>query len=167
MISPIGGDQPQTNVCPAIAYAVGCMGIPQQVIANPARTHVLPQDVHVAIAVLEDYHLLGKQIVRTVLRAAGRAVRDYGRQTVDELVEQVCTDGIDVLLVSTLMLPAALRVRVLTQRLAEVSPNTRVIVGGAPYRFDDQLWRDVGAHAVVLNAGDVVTLVDQLSGAAR
>ncbi len=55
----------------------------------------------------------------------------------------------------------------LTQRLAEVSPNTRVIVGGAPYRFDDQLWRDVGAHAVGLNAGDVVTLVDQLSGAAR
>jgi methanogenic corrinoid protein MtbC1 len=116
-----------------------------------------------AIVVLEDYHLLGKQIVRTVMRASGRSVLDYGRQAVEPLVERVCEDGIDILLVSTLMLPAALRVEALMQRLRQDAPQTRVLVGGAPYRFDDQLWREVGADAVGLNAGEVVAVVERLA----
>jgi methanogenic corrinoid protein MtbC1 len=115
-----------------------------------------------AIAVLEDYHLLGKQIVRTVLRAAGYRVHDYGRQDVEALVELVRSDGIEVLLVSTLMLPAALRVRVLIERLRTVAPGVRVVVGGAPYRFDDRLWREVGADAVGLNAGDTLAILERL-----
>ena len=115
-----------------------------------------------AIAVLEDYHLLGKQIVRTVLRAAGYQVRDYGRQDVDTLVELVRSDGIEVLLISTLMLPAALRVRALVERLRAVAPDVRVVVGGAPYRFDDQLWREVGADAVGLSAGDILVILERL-----
>lgn len=115
-----------------------------------------------AIAVLEDFHLLGKQIVRTMMRSSGHPVLDYGRQTVDGLVERVCTEEVDILLVSTLMLPAALRVEPLMRRLSEAAPSTRVVVGGAPYRFDAQLWRDVGAHAVGLNAGEVVGIVERL-----
>lgn len=115
-----------------------------------------------AIAVLEDYHLLGKQIVRTVLRAAGYQVRDYGRQDLETLVELVHSDGIEVLLISTLMLPAALRVRALVERLRVVAPCVRVVVGGAPYRFDDQLWREVGADAVGLSAGDILAILERL-----
>jgi len=115
-----------------------------------------------AIAVLEDYHLLGKQIVRTVLRAASYQVRDYGRQDVETLVELVHSDGIEVLLISTLMLPAALRVRELVERLRVVAPGVRVVVGGAPYRFDDQLWREVGADAVGLSAGDILAILERL-----
>ncbi|MCK7576182.1 MAG: cobalamin-dependent protein [Chromatiales bacterium] len=115
-----------------------------------------------AIAVLEDYHLLGKQIVRTVLRAAGYRVRDYGRQDVETLAELVRSDGIEVLLVSTLMLPAALRVRVLVERLRAVAPAVQVVVGGAPYRFDDRLWREVGADAVGLSAGDILAILERL-----
>ena len=115
-----------------------------------------------AIAVLEDYHLLGKQIVRTVLRAAGYRVRDYGRQDVETLVELVRSDGIEVLLVSTLMLPAALRVRALVERLRAVAPDVRIVVGGAPYRFDDQLWREVGADAVGLSAGEILAILERL-----
>jgi methanogenic corrinoid protein MtbC1 len=115
-----------------------------------------------AIAVLEDYHLLGKQIVRTVLRAAGYQVRDYGRQDVETLVELVRSDGIEVLLVSTLMLPAALRVRALVEQLRTVAPGVRVVVGGAPYRFDDRLWNEVGADAVGLSAGDILAILDRL-----
>ena len=121
-----------------------------------------PEPPRLAIAVLEDYHLLGKQIVRTVLRAAGYRVRDYGRQDVETLVELVRSDGIEVLLISTLMLPAALRVRALVERLREIAPGVRVVVGGAPYRFDDQLWREVGADAVGLSAGDVLAILERL-----
>lgn len=115
-----------------------------------------------AIAVLEDHHLLGKQIVSTVLRAAGYRVLDYGRQDVDPLVERVRADDIGILLVSTLMLPAALRVRVLVERLREVAPGTRVVVGGAPYRFDDQLWHEVGADAMGTNAGEILDILARL-----
>lgn len=118
-----------------------------------------PPAPRLAIAVLEDYHLLGKQIVRTVLRAAGYQVMDYGRQDVDGLVERVQEDRIEILMVSTLMLPAALRVRVLTERLNRLPQRPRLIVGGAPYRFDDGLWREVGADAVGLSAGDVLPIL--------
>jgi methanogenic corrinoid protein MtbC1 len=117
-----------------------------------------------AIAVLEDYHLLGRQIVRTVLRAGGHEVRDYGRQDVEELLDRVCADRIEILLVSTLMLPSALRTRVLIDGLRRVSPQTRVVVGGAPYRFDDQLWQEVGADAVGLHAGEALAIIDRLTG---
>ena len=127
---------------------------------DPPASETAPP--RLAIAVLEDYHLLGKQIVRTVLRAAGYRVQDYGRQDVDALVELVRSDGIEVLLVSTLMLPAALRVRVLIERLRTVAPGVRIVVGGAPYRFDDRLWREVGADAVGLNAGDILAILERL-----
>lgn len=117
----------------------------------------------IGVVVLEDYHLLGKQIVRTVLRASGWSAKDYGRQSVEPLVDRVCEDQIEILLVSTLMLNAALRVEDLVVRLGRDSPRTRVIVGGAPYRFDADLWRALGADAVGLNAGEVVGLVEQLA----
>jgi methanogenic corrinoid protein MtbC1 len=144
-----------------------CEELLDQLLGDPTRpssSDLTPaaDSPRLAIVVLEDYHLLGKQIVRTVMRSSGHSVRDYGRQTVDELVERVCSDAIDILLVSTLMLPAALRVEVLMRRLGDEAPGTRVVVGGAPYRFDDRLWREVGAHAVGLNAGEVVGIVEQL-----
>jgi methanogenic corrinoid protein MtbC1 len=125
-----------------------------------------PGNVRLALTVLEDYHLLGKQIVRTVLRAAGWPVLDYGRQTVDELVAQVQQDGVDILLISTLMLPAALRVRDVVAQLREVSPRTRIVVGGAPFRFDPDLWQEVGADAMGMNAVDVIAIVHRLAGGA-
>ena len=125
-----------------------------------------PGDVRLGLAVLEDYHLLGKQIVRTVLRASGWPVSDYGRQTVDELVARVQQDRVDILLISTLMLTAALRVRELVTRLRQVSPQTRIIVGGAPFRVDPELWQEVGADAMGMNAADVIALIRRFTGGA-
>jgi trimethylamine corrinoid protein len=42
-----------------------------------------------AIAVLDDYHMLGKQIVRTVVRASGYPIEDLGRVDVETLVDKV------------------------------------------------------------------------------
>jgi len=63
-----------------------------------------------AIAVLHDYHMLGKRIVYSILRTSGFHLIDYGRLDVDELVERVITDQVTVILISTLMLPSALKV---------------------------------------------------------
>jgi methanogenic corrinoid protein MtbC1 len=118
----------------------------------------------IAVAVFEDSHLLGQRIVYSALRVAGYSVRKYGSISLEPLVKRVIEEGIKVLLVSVLMLPAALRVKLLVERLREVSPETIVIVGGAPFRFDDHLWREVGAHAHGVAASDAVRIVRKLMG---
>jgi methanogenic corrinoid protein MtbC1 len=118
----------------------------------------------VAIAVLDDYHLLGKRIVYSALRASGFEILDYGQVEVDGLVRRVRDDGVQVLLISTLMLPSALHVRELRSRLDQVGLDVKIVVGGAPFRFDDQLWREVGADAMGRNASDAIGIIATTTG---
>ncbi|MBN2002705.1 MAG: B12-binding domain-containing protein [Anaerolineae bacterium] len=117
-----------------------------------------------ALVTLEDYHLLGKRIVYANLRAGGFEVLDYGRLDVPALVERTRRDAIEVLLISTLMLPSALRVR---EVRAQLEDSVKIIVGGAPFRFDSYLWQEVGADAMGYSATDAVRLVGSLSGGAQ
>jgi methanogenic corrinoid protein MtbC1 len=119
-----------------------------------------------AIAVLQDHHLLGKRIIYSVLRASGFELLDYGRVEVDELVQRVKRDGVEVLLISALMLPSALQVKEVRRKLNESYPEVKIVVGGAPFRFDDQLWRDVGADAVGRNSAEALEIVANMTGGA-
>ncbi|HEY0846366.1 MAG TPA: cobalamin-dependent protein [Noviherbaspirillum sp.] len=112
-----------------------------------------------AIVVLSNYHLLGKRIVLSVMRASGFETLDYGRMDVDELVERIIADDVKILLVSVLLLPAALKVRALREALVARGRHIRIVVGGAPFLFDPQLWREVGADAMGRNAADAVAIV--------
>ncbi len=107
-----------------------------------------------AIVVLNDYHMLGKRIVYSVMRASGFELFDYGRMDVAELVARVEADRIRVLLISVLILPSALKVREVCQQLKEKNLPVKVAVGGAPFLFDTQLWQEVGADAVGQSAAD-------------
>lgn len=109
-----------------------------------------------AIVVLNDYHMLGKRIVYSVMRASGFELLDYGRMDVAEVVRRVKADDVRVLLVSVLMLPSALMVRDLRRCLG---PEVKIAVGGAPFLFDSELWREVGADAMGNSAADVVDIV--------
>ncbi len=109
-----------------------------------------------AIATLEDYHLLGKRIIYSMLRANGFELQDYGRVEVEGLVRRAADDGIQVLLISALMLPSALRVKEVRAGLNESRPDIKIVVGGAPFRFDDNLWKDVGADCMGRNAAEAV-----------
>lgn len=117
-----------------------------------------------AIVVLNDYHMLGKRIVWSLMRASGFELFDYGRMTVDELVDRALQDRLRVLLISTLILPSALKAKDVCARLKEASPDIRIAVGGAPFSFDRQLWREVGADAMGVNAADAVTIVERWMG---
>ncbi len=123
-----------------------------------------PDQPCLALAVLDDYHLLGKRMVHATLRAGGFAVRDYGRKDVDGLVRQTAEDGIEVLLISALMLPSALRVAQVRAGLDRVGCRAKLVVGGAPFRLDDRLWREVGADAMGRTASDVVAAIARVSG---
>ena len=116
-----------------------------------------------AIAALEDYHLMGKRIVYSVLRASGFELLDYGHGIkADELVSRVKEDGIKILLISTLMLRSALQVNYVRKSLNEVCPGIRIVVGGAPFLFDAHLWKEVGADAMGHNASEAISIVSRM-----
>ncbi len=125
--------------------------------AAPERRHHPPH----AIVVLNDYHLLGQRIVLAVMQASGFDIRDYGRMDVEQLVERVVADDTKILLISVLMLPAALKIKAVRSALAEKGHEVRIAVGGAPFLFDPQLWREVGADAMGQSATDAVAIVRQ------
>lgn len=119
------------------------------------------------LAVLEDHHLLGKRMVAATLRAGGYIIHDYGQIDLAGLVAGVIADRIEVLLISVLMLPSALRIRELRRQLDQAAITPWIIVGGAPFRFDDQLWREVGASAMGRTATDVLPLLAEHRGGRR
>lgn len=112
-----------------------------------------------AIVVLGDYHMLGKRIVLSVMRASGFDTLDYGRMNVGEVVERVIADDLKILMISVLMLPAALKVKEVRAALNARGVQVRIAVGGAPFLFDTELWREVGADAMGRNAADAVAIV--------
>jgi methanogenic corrinoid protein MtbC1 len=122
----------------------------------------------IAIAVLEDHHLLGKRLVTSVLRAAGWPVQDLGHgMTAEALAARVAGDGVRLLLVSTLMLRAALQVGPLVRALRAAGAPVRVVVGGAPFRLEPGLWRELGADAMGANASEALGLVERWAAERR
>jgi methanogenic corrinoid protein MtbC1 len=152
------------NVALSQVYMSGrfCEEIVDRVLppSDPDRKHQ-PRS---AIVVLSDYHLLGKRIVYSVMRASGFELFDYGRMDVDELVERALADRIRVLLISVLILPSALKVKEACTRLKAANPALKVLVGGAPFQFDPQLWQEVGADATGASAADAVAIVEGWMG---
>jgi methanogenic corrinoid protein MtbC1 len=122
----------------------------------------IPKEVpKMAIAVLQDYHALGKRIVDAVLRAAGYKVLDFGQGlSVEKLVQETIANGIEILLISTLMLPSALKVKKVKEKLIAEGVSTKIIVGGAPFRLDSNLWKTVGADADGKTASNVVNTIE-------
>ncbi|HEY8037491.1 MAG TPA: cobalamin-dependent protein [Methylobacter sp.] len=139
-----------------------CEELVEQVLpsSDPDRKHQPRQ----AIVVLNDYHMLGKRIIYSVMRASGFELFNYGRMDVNELVERVITDKLRILLISVLMMPSALKIRELRNALDARGVQLKILVGGAPFQFDPQLWREVGADAMGLSAADAVTIVQHWAG---
>ncbi len=117
-----------------------------------------------AICVLSDYHMLGKAIVYSVLRASGFELLDFGTMRVDELVDRAYSEKIKVLLISVLMLPSALKVRKVKELLSHKGAEVKIVVGGAPFRFDNQLWQEVGADAMCATASESVSTIKKIIG---
>ncbi len=164
----IGTDWERGLISLAQLYMAG--RIAEQTVADvlPSSRTSGAAPPRVAIAVLEDHHTLGKRLVSSALRASGHTVLDYGHGvTAAQLVQRSLTDRVEVLLISTLMLPAALRVREVVAALRSSSPRPAVVVGGAPFRLDPPLWKEVGADATGRNSAEAIELVDSLLGGAR
>ncbi|MBI4938029.1 MAG: cobalamin B12-binding domain-containing protein [Nitrosomonadales bacterium] len=113
----------------------------------------------IALMLLEDHHMLGKRLVQSALRLAGIPVLDWQRVTVDELIARAKQERPDLILISALMLRAALHVRDVREGLDRAGLAIPIYVGGAPFRFDPLLWQEVGASAMGANATEAIHLV--------
>ncbi len=116
-----------------------------------------------AIAVLEDHHLLGKRIVYAHLRSCGFELIDYGQGiSAAALCDRTLNDNSDILLISTLMLRSALKVNQVKLKLEAVGSSTKILVGGAPFLLDPELWQKVRADAMGRNAAEAVAIISKL-----
>ena len=137
----------------------------EEIVASmlPQRMPSPTESSKIAIVTFEDYHVLGKRIIQSILAAKGLHVLDYGHGVQkDELVDRVMRDNIEILLISTLMFPSALRIRLVKEEFDKLGRKIHLVVGGAPFRFDDQLWKRVGADAVGRTASDAIRIIQQL-----
>ena len=126
---------------------------------SPRKNHT-----KVALAVLEDYHGLGLDIIESFLKTYGIHPKVYGLGvSAGDLVDKIQEDMVDVLLVSTLMYRASLKVEDLVKGIKKKNLRVKVIVGGAPFRYDESLWKKVGADAFGRNAFESIELIKQMS----
>jgi methanogenic corrinoid protein MtbC1 len=129
----------------------------------PPQSPVRISQPKMAIGVFEDYHLLGKRIIYSTIRACGYELIDLGGGlTIEKLLDVIEKERIRILLLSVLMLPSALHVRELKSRLN--GNDVKIIVGGAPFRFDQELWREVGADGYGKDSSEAITAITKLMG---
>lgn len=158
----IGRGWQDGSVALAQVYMSGI--ICEEVMDLVLRAHPLEnkKQVKIGIAVLEDHHQLGKRIICSILRSSGYEIIDYGHGIgVEELIVKTVDDQLEILLISTLMLPSALKVKYVIKGLKEQGVKTRVIAGGAPFRLDPELAKAVGVETVK-NASDLPALIEKV-----
>jgi len=119
-----------------------------------------------------DFHGLGKKIVSGCLKAHLFNVIDLGLNvTPERFVEEALSRNASIIGVSSMMAhtavgdEGAVGVRRL---LAEkgLEDRIKIIVGGAPYKFDSELYKKVGADDFALNGMEAVRKIRQLIGEA-
>ncbi|GAM10796.1 dimethylamine corrinoid protein [Geobacter sp. OR-1] len=113
-----------------------------------------------------DLHSLGKRIVMGCLKAQMIEVTDLGVNVpAERFVAEAVAHGARVIGISAMMAHTArgengcLRVRQLLQERG-LEGKIKIIVGGAPFRFDHELYRTVQADAWAedgISAGKIIT----------
>lgn len=112
-----------------------------------------------------DLHSLGKRIVTGCLKALMVEIVDLGVNVpAEKFVDAAVAQDAQVIAVSAMMVHSATGdngPRKIRQLLHErgLEDRIRLVVGGAPYRFDNELYKTVGADgwaADGVNAGKVV-----------
>lgn len=115
-----------------------------------------------------DFHGLGKKIVRGCLRTKMFTVTDLGVNVpAEKFVDQALSLDASIIAISSMMVhtalgtEGALKVRqILRERNLE--SRIKIIVGGAPFRFDANLYQSVSADAWAENGIDATRVIAEL-----
>jgi corrinoid protein of di/trimethylamine methyltransferase len=115
------------------------------------------------IGVIEgDVHDIGKNIVKTMLTAAGLDMHDFGRDVpIENFVNSAKNENANLIAMSTLMTPTMDGMKSVVDGLIENGdrPKVKIIIGGAPTSqpFADEIGADI--HAI--NAQEAVKKVKE------
>lgn len=115
-----------------------------------------------------DLHTLGKRIVSGCLRTRQIEVIDLGvNLTPETFVDQAMTHKAQVIAISSMMSHTArspmgcMGVReILRER--QLESQIKIVVGGAPFRFDPELYLKIGADSYADNALEASQIICQL-----
>lgn len=117
----------------------------------------------IGTAVYIDHHSLGMKIVSNLVRTGQYPLINIGVGVdADEIIKQIHEKKIQILLISVLMYPSALEVKALSERVCRECPAVSIVVGGAPFRLDKELYKKVGAHRSAGNAGEIFGILHDL-----
>lgn len=115
-----------------------------------------------------DFHGLGKKIVMGSLRANMIKCIDLGLNvSAEKYVDAAIENNASIIGISSMMVHTATgdngprKVRTLLQE-KNLFSKIKLIVGGAPYRFDDDLFKTVGADDFALNGIEAVEKIINL-----
>ena len=111
-----------------------------------------------------EYHGLGKRIVAAFLRAGGFEVVDLGLSVSPEaFVDAALAEGARIAAVSALMVDTALDIRRVRQAMERRGARgVKLLVGGAPFRYNRELYKLVGADATAASAYEAVQTASDL-----
>ncbi len=115
-----------------------------------------------------DYHALGRKIVATFLRFYGFDVVDLGDNVANEkFVENVMKENAKLIFISAFLLHTAKNIPDLRNLLnAKGFPHVKIVVGGAPFNFDKQLYQQLRCDAYAPEGLTAVKVAKQLLGIA-
>ncbi|HOV13782.1 MAG TPA: cobalamin-dependent protein [Spirochaetota bacterium] len=117
-----------------------------------------------------DFHGLGRKIVSGCLKANLYNVIDLGLNVVPErFVDEALKNNAKVIGISSMMLHSAtgengsIKVReILTEK--KLTSEIKIVVGGAPYKFDKDLYKTVGADAWAYDALSGIKIIGEFMG---
>jgi methylmalonyl-CoA mutase cobalamin-binding domain/chain len=122
----------------------------------PGGPRAVEEGIPLVIGVVEgDPHDMGKNIIAAVYRAYGYRVLDLGSQVPNEkFAASVVDHGAEVLALSAMMSTTVVAMRDIIRDVKARSPDTVVMVGGAP--LDETLARSYGADGYAETAVTVL-----------
>jgi len=141
---------------PQVLVSAKCMYAGLDILIPAIPVEKLKDAKKCAAAVVEgDVHDIGKNIVRTMLTAAGYIVTDFGKDVPPEKIAEMAESGkIDCVCLSTLMTPTMDSMKKTVDVLKETGYRKKCIVtiGGPP--TSPQFAKEIGADRRDLNAQD-------------
>ena len=114
-----------------------------------------------------DHHGLGRKIVSAFLRSYSFEVIDLGMSVPNEtFADEVVRRNASVIFISAFLLTTAQQIlglrKVLTERGLH---HVKIVAGGAPFSFDNQLYKKLGCDAAANNALTGVKIAQAILGA--
>lgn len=130
--------------------------------ALPVRP-VAPLRQAIVTGVAGELHQIGANMVADVLENAGWNVEFLGTDAPHSgVVDAVLAQNSDLLCISATMLFSVPNVVRLIRDLRARSPKLRVLIGGAAFRANPDLWMDIGADGFAPNLDTAIEAADRM-----